>query len=52
MSGMLTAHNITPAEAFYMNIALSSKLIICKAMQASLTTSEMCNIIHVESGAY
>ena len=52
MGGMFTTYNITHEEACYMNIALNSKLIISKAMQASLTTSEMRNIIHVESGAY
>ena len=52
MSGVFATYNITPDEVLYMNIALKSKWITCKAVQASLTTSEMWNIVHVESGAY
>ena len=52
MSSTLTTNNITPEEVCYMNIALYSKLLICETMRASLTTSEMCNIIHVESEPY
>ena len=49
---MFAIYNITPEEVCYMNIASNSKRINCTAVQVSLTTSEMCNIVHVESGAY